>query len=113
MIRSGDLKHAIVIQEQTSVSDGMGGELITWSDLLPWRAAIWPLSAKEQLDALKLELVVNNRIRMRHPRINITADMRIKWHDHLTGTDKYFNMVSIINPDKRNQMLEFLATEET
>lgn len=110
-MRSGDLKHKIVIQEPTEVPDGIGFTIV-WSDLFPTRAAIWPLSAKEQMDALKLELSVNHRIRIRHPRINITADMRIKWHDHLTGTDKYFNIVSILNPDKRNMMLEFLATEE-
>ena len=112
-MRSGALKHKIIVQEQSSVSDGMGGETLTWSDLLPTRAAIWPLSAREQMDALKLELSVNHRIRIRHPRtISITADMRIKWHDHVTGTDKYFNIVSIINPDKKNIAMEFLATEE-
>lgn len=112
MIRSGDLKHKIIIQEKTKTDDGMLGFTETWSDLFPTRAAIWPLSAREQLDALKLELNVNHRIRIRHPRISITADMRIKWHDHITGTDKYFNIVSIINPDERNMMLEFLAIEE-
>ena len=112
-MRGGTLKHKIIVQEKTQTSDGMGGFTEVWSDLLPTRAAIWPLGAREQMDALKLELSVNHRIRIRHPRtISITADMRIKWHDHVTGTDKYFNIVSIINPDKKNIALEFLALEE-
>ena len=112
-MRGGTLKHKIIVQEKTQTSDGMGGFTEVWSDLLPTRAAIWPLNAREQMDALKLELSVNHRIRIRHPRtISITADMRIKWHDHVTGTDKYFNIVSIINPDKKNIAMEFLATEE-
>jgi SPP1 family predicted phage head-tail adaptor len=112
-MRSGDLRHAITIQEKTSTDDGMGGFTHTWSDLYPCRAAIWPIRATERLDAMKLELSVDHRIRIRHPKsISITADMRIKWHDHVTGADKYFNIVSILNPDKRNVMLEFLATEE-
>lgn len=111
-MRSGDLKHSIVIQEKTQTEDGMGGFSETWSDLLPWRAAIWPLRANERLDSLKLELQVDHKIRIRHPKISITADMRIKWLDHITNTNRYFNIVSIINPDKRNLLLDILATEE-
>ncbi len=113
-MRSGDLKHKIIIQEKTATKDGMGGFTHTWSDLLPTRAAIWPIKASERIDAMKLELQVDHRIRIRHPRtISITADMRVKWHDHVTGTDKYFNIFSIINPDKANVMLELLCSEET
>ena len=113
MIRAGDLKHLIYFQEATEESDGMGSFTLTWSDFYSCRAAIWPMRAKEQFEAMKLELHVNHRIRIRHPRtISITAKHRIKWHDHVTGEDKYFNIVSIINPDKSNLMLEFLAIEE-
>ena len=113
-MRSGDLRHKIIIQQRTSTGDGMGGFTETWGDLYPCRAAIWPMKATERLDADKLELRVDHRIRIRHPKmLNITADMRIKWHDHVTDADKYFNIISIINPDKRNMMLEMLCTEET
>jgi SPP1 family predicted phage head-tail adaptor len=112
-MRSGDLRHKITIQERTATADGMGGETLVWSDLYPCRASIWPISAKESIDADKLELKVDHRIRIRHPRMmNITADMRIKWLDHITNENKYFNIVSIRNPDKRNKMLEFLAWEK-
>lgn len=113
-MRSGDLKHVITIQESTPTADGLGGSTLAWSDLYPCRAAIWPMKAAERLDADKLELRVDHRIRIRHPRtINITADMRIKWHDHVAGIDKYFNIVSIINPNKMNVMLEMICLEET
>lgn len=112
-MRSGDLRHKIIIQEKTGVSDGLGGEIYTWSDLYPTRASIWPMKASETLDAMKLELKVDHRIRIRHPRtINITADMRVKWLDHVTNENKYFNIFSIINMDKRNVMLELLCWEE-
>ena len=114
MIRSGDLRHRIIIQEKALTSDGLGGYTETWSDLLPTRASIWPLKASETIDAMKLELKVDHRIRIRHPKtINITADMRVKWLDHVTNTNKYFNIFSIINPDKRNATLELLCSEET
>ena len=112
-MRSGDLRHFITFQESTSTSDGGGGYTTVWSGIYETRAAIWPLSSKEQLDSMKLELEVNHRIIIRHPRsLDLTAKHRIKWHDHVTDEDKYFNIVSVRNVDKRNIMLEFLALEE-
>ncbi len=113
MIRSGDLRHKITIQERTQTADNIGGFSEIWSDLYPTRAAIWPMKATEVLDALKLELQVDHRIRIRHPRtFEIKADMRVKWFDHIAKVDKYFNIISILNPDKRNVLLELLCSEE-
>ena len=113
MIRSGDLKHKIIIQEKTGTADGMGGETLVWSDLYPTRAAIWPMKATEVVDAMKLEHRVANKIRIRHPRtFEIKADMRVKWFDHIAKVDKYFNIISIINVDKRNVLLELICSEE-
>ncbi len=113
MIRSGDLKHKIIVQERTQTADGMGGFTDVWSDLYPTRAAIWPMKSSEVVDALKLEHKVDHKIRIRHPRtFEIKADMRVKWFDHIAKVDKYFNIISIINPDKRNVLLELICLEE-
>ena len=113
MIRAGDLKHKVVIQSNTETSDDMGpGGQDVWSDLLPTRAAIWPLSSTEQMRAMQADLKVDRRIRIRHPRTtNVTAGMRIKWRNHMTDEDVYFYIVSIINKDERNVMLDFLTQE--
>jgi len=112
-MRSGDLKHFLVFQVSTEIPDGGGSFTTTWADVYECRGAIWPLGSRERLDAMKLELQIDNRIRIRHPRsIDLTAKHRIKWHDHITDTDKYFNIVSVRNVEKRNAMLEFLALEE-
>ena len=110
-MRAGNLRHTIAIQEETQTSDGMGGYTTSWSDVsgmgsVP--AAVWPLKATERLDAMKLEHQLTHRIRIRY-RSGIDASMRIYWSDK----SKTFNIISIINPDERNIMLEFLATEET
>ena len=104
-MRAGTLRHRITIQEQTDTADGMGGFSTTWTDLFDMRAAIWPLSAKESLDAMKLELVVTHKIRIRY-RSGITAKNRIKFGSRI------FNIISLINPDERNRILDILATEE-
>ncbi len=112
-MRAGTLKHKIHFQEQTQTADGMGGFVLTWSDFYSCRASIWPVKATERPDAMKLEMEGTHRIRIRHPRnISITAKHRIKRHDHITGEDEYYNIVSVINPDKRHIMYEFLATED-
>ena len=105
-MRSGSLRHRIVIQESTEVSDGMGSFTTTWSDTLEAWAAIWPLSSKESLDAMKLELQVTHKIRIRY-RSGITAKNRIKF-----GT-RYFNIISLINYEERNKQLDMLALEDT
>ena len=114
-MRSGTLRHKIYLQEQTETSDGMGGFDLTWSDVYPCRASIWTLNARERLDSMKLEVSADHRIRIRHPKsaIEVTAKHRVKWLDPATGTTKYFNIISIINPDRRNNMLEMIVTEAT
>ena len=115
-MRSGTLRHKIILQEQTSTADGMGGFDLTWTDVYSCRASIWTLNARERLDSMKLEVSVDHRIRIRHPKaiIEITAKNRWKWLDPVTGTTKYFNIITEpINPDRRNKMLEMIVNEET
>ena len=105
-MRAGQLRHNISIQESTSVNDGIGGKIITWSTMFEARAAIWPLSSKERLDAMKLESVITNKIRIRY-RSGITSKNRIKFGDRI------FNVIGApINPDERNIMLDMLVTED-
>ena len=114
-MRGGSLRHAISIQGSTSVADGMGGWDLTWNDVYSYRASIWTLNARERLDSMKLEVSVDHRIRIRHPKaiLEVTEKHRVKWLDPATGTTKYFNIISIINPDRRNKMLEMIVNEET
>ena len=104
-MRAGTLRHRITIQEQTDTADGMGGFSTTWTDLFDMRVAIWPLSAKERLEAMKLGVEVTHKIRGRY-RSGITPKNRIKFDTRI------FNITSMINPDERNRTLDMLATEE-
>ena len=109
-MRSGELRHTIAIQVQTDTADNMGGFTTAWADVSGMGAvpaSVWPLKSKEAIDALKLESPVTHRIRIRH-RSGITTKHRIYWPDK----SKTFNIISIINPDERNIMLEIMAIEE-
>ena len=109
-MRAGALRHKVDIQEQTETSDGMGGFTLSWASVsgmgsVP--AAIWPLSSKEQLDAMKLESVITNKIRIRY-RAGITSKNRM-----LFGS-RIFNIKGApINPDEKNKTLDFLVTEDS
>jgi len=108
-MRSGSLRHRVDIQVQSSAPDGMGGEVLTWTSVtglgsVP--AAIWPLSSKEQLDAMKLESVITNKIRIRY-RAGITSANRIVFGSRI------FNIKGApINSDEKNKTLDFLVTED-
>lgn len=108
-LKAGNLRHRIAIQEQTQTPDGLGGFTLAWSDVtglgsVP--AAIWPLSSKEQLDAMKLESLATNRIRIRY-RPGITSKNRI-----LFGS-RVFNILGApINLDERGRQLDFIVSEQ-
>ena len=108
MIRSGNLRHRIDIQEQTETSDGMGGSSLSWAsvsgmDSVP--AAIWPTSSKERLDAMKQELQVTHKIRIRY-RAGLTSKNRIVFGSRV------FNIISIINADEKGRQIDILAIED-
>ena len=104
MTRIGEFRHKIIFQTGTLTSDGMGGGTTTWTDTVTMWAAIWPLSAREALENLKTEHRVSHRIRCYYSD-DITPKQRIKY-----GT-RYFEIVSLINPDESNIELEILAEE--
>jgi SPP1 family predicted phage head-tail adaptor len=108
-LRAGNLRHRVAIQEQTEIPDGMGGSSITWSaktGLGSVPAAIWPLSSKEQLDAMKLESLATNRIRIRY-RPGITSKNRIVFGSRV------FNILGApINLDERGRQLDFIVSEQ-
>jgi len=108
-MRAGALRHRVDIQEQTETSDGMGGFSITWASKTGMGsvpARIMPLTSKEQLDSMKLESVITNKIRIRY-RAGITSANRI-----LFGSRIFQIKGAPINYDEKNITLDFLVTED-
>lgn len=103
-MRIGELTKLITIQYQTKVSDGMGGNTVTWVDWCQVWAAVWPLSAKEQVQGNQQTMTITGRIRIRY-RANMKASMRLKYGN------RYFNVVSIVNPNEGNEWLDLMVKE--
>ena len=104
MIQAGLLNKRITIQQQTKVSDSMGGFTITWSDVATVWAAIWPVSANEQTQAQSTAMVISHRIRIRYRSV-IRASWRVQFDN------RYFNIVSIVNPNEANEYLDLMVKE--
>lgn len=105
-----DLNKRITIQYEVKTADGMGGFTVVWTDLMSIWAAIWPVSAKEIVQSMQPVMEITHRIRVRYQRTDIKPQYRIKFTDTVKG-DRYFNIISIINPNERQEWLDILAKE--
>jgi len=92
------LRRKIQIQERLRVPDGVGGSYDSWSTVKTAWAKIEPLSSRETLFGMQLQLNVTHRITIRYTT-GFDADYRI-----LYGT-RTFNIVGIRNPEERNKWL--------
>ena len=102
----GDLNKRVTIQYTTKVSDGMGHFTETWIDACTVFAAIWPNSAKEMVQSMQTDMVTSHRIRIRYRSV-LRPSWRIKF-----GL-RYFNIISILNPNEKNEYLDIMAREST
>jgi len=101
----GSLNKTISIEAPTKAPDGMGGTTNSWKVMafdIP--AAIWPTSATEQIKSMGETMIISHRIRIRY-RSDIRANWRLKYKN------SYYNIVSIINNNMGNKILDILAKE--
>jgi len=103
-MEAGMLNKRITLQYQTKVSNNMGGFVTSWVDAATIWAAIWPVSASEQVQSMQPTMTISHRIRIRYRSI-LRASWRIKF-----GL-RYFNIVSIINQNEKNELLDLMCKE--
>ena len=105
-MRIGDLKKRIVLQSVTETPDAMGGMTQVWADVAEVWAAIWPASAREYMAAQSNVMSVSHRIRIRY-----RSDITSAWRIYYTAAGKYYNIVSIIDPNMRHWVLDLMCLE--
>jgi SPP1 family predicted phage head-tail adaptor len=103
-MKIGDLNKQIELQYTTKVPDNMGGFVNTFVTSATVWATIWPTSANEMVAANATSMVVTHKIRIRF-RTAIKPSWRIKYGD------KFYSIVSIINPNMANRWLDIMAKE--
>jgi SPP1 family predicted phage head-tail adaptor len=105
MVRAGELNRRIDWQASSQVRSSSGGFTVTWTTVVAsCAAAIWPVSAKEQLQngVTTAEATHRIRIRYRHP---FSGSWRGK------HGDRYFAIVSVIDPNEAHEVLDLLCKE--
>jgi SPP1 family predicted phage head-tail adaptor len=100
----GDLNKRVTLQYETKVSDAMGGFNSTWIDAATVWAAIWPISANEQVRSIQEVMTITGRIRIRYRSV-LRPSWRIKYGN------RFFNIVSSINVNEANEWLDLLVKE--
>lgn len=104
-MKIAELRHQITIQEKVQVPDGMGGFTETLNTVHETWAAIWPVSAKETRENMRVEANVSHNIRIRY-RSGITHAMIVVF-----GT-RIFEINGLINIDERNIWLDMVCNEQ-
>ena len=103
-MKIGDLNKRITLQYATKVSDSMGSFTETWTTAATVWAAIWPVQGSELVQSMQTDMVISCRIRIRYRSV-LRSDWRIKFGN------RYFNIVSITNPNERCEWLDLYCRE--
>lgn len=104
VMKIGELRHRITIQENISAKDSFGADTPNWTDVATVWASIEPLSGKEFFAAQQINAEINTKIIMRY-RTGIKPEMRA------TFKDRVFDILSVINDNERNISLVLMAKE--
>lgn len=103
-MRIGDLRQRVDLETPTNTADGMGGQTVAWSTFTTVWAAVWPVSASEQVQAGQQAMTITHRIRIRW-RSGVTSDMRVKFGS------RYFAIVGIVTPNEIHRQIDLLCKE--
>ena len=104
MPRIGDLNKRVTWQYKTKVGDGMGGFTDMYVDACTTWSGIWPVSANEIVAANATSMVVSHRIRIRY-----RSTFKSAWRGKFGN--RYFAIVSVLNPNEANKYLDIMAKE--
>lgn len=98
----GDLRRRATIEQETRSADGGGGFAMTWTTLCTVAAKVWPVTAREQLNAEHLESRIDTLIVVRwsSTTATITPGMRAR----VDGIA--YQIRGAIDPQSRREWIE-------
>jgi len=102
-MRSGNLKHKIIIQTYSETQNDFGEVVKGWEDFKTAYASITPLSAKEYYKA-GTNAEVSHKIELRYLK-DIKPKMRVMF-----GA-REFSIESVLNIREANKTLQLICTE--
>jgi len=119
-VNAGELRNKITIQELQRVPDGYGGYTETWNNITTktW-AKIQPLRGNERYQAQQISSALSCKIILRYLD-GVKPQMRVCSSDSILpcllpfvlSDLQIFHIISVINVEERNEVLELLCKEE-
>ena len=98
------MNRQIVIEKPVQVSDGMGGQTTTWTEVAWTWAAIMPVSSRRKIEAMQSGLNLTHDITMRY-RSGMHGSYRIRY-----GT-RYFAISGIVDTREAHRFMVLTCTE--
>lgn len=104
-LRAGRLNKRVILQTVSNAADGRGGVTETWADTATLWAHVEEIAGSERYEANQIASNLTHRVTIRY-RTAVIPQQRVKY-----GT-RILKIVSVVNPDQRNEMLELMCSEE-
>jgi SPP1 family predicted phage head-tail adaptor len=105
-MRIGQLRKSIILQAETSVSDGAGGYALGWTDVATVWGEIKPVTGREVYASQHQEGRVTHEISLRYRSdVMVTSNMRAVYGG------RFFNIRAVMNQDERNRWTALLVEE--
>ena len=110
MLRIGELRHHIQIEQRSNTQDpDYGSQLDTWSAVKSIWAKVEPIDAKEVFNTQNWTSVVTHAITVRYDAL--FADTRVAAAYRATYAGRIFNIHGVLNLDERNRVMVLAASE--
>ena len=103
-MRSGRLRHRLLLQSKVVTRDSYGAAIITWADQATVWGAIEPLSGTEYFSQAQVQDEAKVRIVIRFYD-GVDTTWRVK-HDN-----KYYDLVDVLNHDEKDRMLTLMCRQ--
>lgn len=111
MVASGKLRESITVQSKKKTKNSYGEEDITWIDDFECFAEIKGLRGKEYFNSMQIGSVITYKIIIRY--MTLSDGTRIKPNNaRIIYDNDIYNILSIININKKNKELELMVVEE-
>jgi len=111
-VRAGNLRQRVTIQKKVVTLDDYGQESAGWVTVLADEPAqVQPMSASEFVRSNAQSMIVTHKVTMRYRNEFLNTQVMAGWR--ITTGSRIMNIVSVMNIDERNIMIEMLANEGT
>ncbi|KIF80902.1 phage head closure protein [Noviherbaspirillum autotrophicum] len=101
-MRAGKLRHKVTIERYSEGQDEIGQPVQTWETVGTFPASVEPINGREYFAASAAQSEVTTKIRMRYQAGILSSD-------RITHGATVYDVLSVINPEMRNEELVLMC----